>query len=107
MVRQKAVVKLPEDTPWASACIPGCGVMTGFGSVVNAAKVQPGQSEAVLGCGGVGLNVIQGARIAGACPIIAVEVLPKRFEMATLFGATHTIMGDKGDVSLQSVTQKV
>ena len=69
--------------------------MTGFGSVVNAAKVQPGQSVVVLGCGGV-LNVIQGARIAGAFPIIAVDVLPKRLEMATYFGATHTIMGDKG-----------
>ena len=57
--------------------------------------------------GGVGLNVIQGARIAGAFPIIAVDVLPKRLEMATYFGATHTIMGDKGDLSLQSVTQKV
>ena len=57
--------------------------------------------------GGVGLNVIQGARIAGAFPIIAVDVLPKRLEMATYFGATHTIMGDKGDLSLQSVTQEV
>ena len=107
VVRQEAVIKLPEDIPWASACILGCGVMTGFGSVVNAAKVQPGQSVVVLGCGGVGLNVIQGARIAGAFPIIAVDVLPKRLEMATYFGATHTIMGDKGDLSLQSVTQEV
>ena len=107
VVRQEAVIKLPLDIPWASACILGCGVMTGFGSVVNAAKVQPGQSVVVLGCGGVGLNVIQGARIAGAFPIIAVDVLPKRLEMATLFGATHTIMGDKGDLSLQSVTQEV
>tara|TARA_Y100000589_G_scaffold85551_2_gene79555 strand:+ start:1058 stop:1447 length:390 start_codon:yes stop_codon:yes gene_type:complete len=57
--------------------------------------------------GGMRLNVIQGARIAGAFPIIAVDVLPKRLEMATLLGATHTIIGDKGDVSLQSVTQEV
>ena len=55
----------------------------------------------------MGLNVIQGAHIARACPITAVDVLPKRLEMATLFGATYTIMGDKGDASLQSVTQEV
>jgi S-(hydroxymethyl)glutathione dehydrogenase / alcohol dehydrogenase len=91
LVRAEAVVPLPDGVPFTSACITGCGVMTGFGSVVNVARVVPGASVVVLGCGGVGLNVIQTARIAGATSIIAVDPKPSRLEMAVRFGATATL----------------
>lgn len=85
---------------FASAAIVGCGVMTGYGSVVNAAKVKTGSSVVVLGTGGVGLNVIQGARIAGANKIIAVDINPLRLEMAKEYGATHVILAEKSDKGL-------
>jgi Zn-dependent alcohol dehydrogenase len=66
LVRKEAVIPITVEIPFSSACILGCGVMTGYGSVVNAAKLEPGSSAVVLGTGGVGLNVIQGARISGA-----------------------------------------
>jgi S-(hydroxymethyl)glutathione dehydrogenase/alcohol dehydrogenase len=90
-----------------AASIIGCGVMTGYGSVVNVAKVKPGSSVAVLGTGGVGLNVIQGARICGATIIIAVDISPQRLEMAKFFGATHTITADKNDAGLMQAAQQV
>jgi S-(hydroxymethyl)glutathione dehydrogenase/alcohol dehydrogenase len=74
---------------------------------VNAAKVTPGSSVVVLGTGGVGLNVIQGARIAGAAPIIAVDVNPGRLEMARQFGATHSIVADKADTGLLKAADEV
>ncbi len=91
IVRREAVVKLDDGIPFASACILGCGVMTGYGSVVNAARVTPDTSVVVIGCGGVGLNVVQAARIAGAQSIVAVDVVEDRLEMARRFGATHTV----------------
>lgn len=100
LVREAACVKINVEMPFASAAIVGCGVMTGFGSVVNAAKVKAGTSVVVLGTGGVGLNVIQGARISGAGKIIAIDVNPLRLEMAKEYGATHTILADKQDVGL-------
>lgn len=100
LVREAACVKIHVDMPFPSAAIVGCGVMTGYGSVVNAAKVKPGSSVVVLGTGGVGLNVIQGARIAGAGKIIAVDVNPLRLEMAKTYGATHTLLADKNDQGL-------
>jgi S-(hydroxymethyl)glutathione dehydrogenase/alcohol dehydrogenase len=107
LVRAEAVVPLPDAVPFTSACIAGCGVMTGFGSVVNAAKVVPGASVVVLGCGGVGLNVIQGARISGATKIIAVDTKPVRLEMALRFGATETIEPATGDADLAGVAKHV
>jgi len=107
LVRADAVVRLPDDVPFTSACIAGCGVMTGFGSVVNAAKVEPGASVVVLGCGGVGLNVIQGARISGATAIIAVDTKASRLEMALQFGATATIEPDAGDSDLAGAAKTV
>ncbi|HTV00945.1 MAG TPA: alcohol dehydrogenase catalytic domain-containing protein, partial [Luteitalea sp.] len=71
LVRKEAVTPIPELVPFAAAAIVGCGVMTGVGSVVNVARVQHGESVVVLGCGGVGLNVVQGARMVGASPIVA------------------------------------
>jgi len=92
IVRKEAVIVLPSGIPFASACIVGCGVMTGYGSAVNAAKVSPGSSVAVLGTGGVGLNVIQGCRVAGAGKIIALDLSPSRLTMSKQFGATDVIL---------------
>lgn len=86
-----ACVKLPDDAPLDKAALIGCSVMTGVGAVVNTAKVRPGSRVAVFGAGGVGLNVIQGAAIAGAERIIAVDVTPRKLELATAFGATDVI----------------
>lgn len=107
LVREQAVVPLPDDVPFASACIVGCGVMTGYGSAVNAAKVEPGSSVVVLGCGGVGLNVIQGARISGAGTIIAVDPKADRRDMALRFGATDALAPADGDDDLQGVAEQV
>lgn len=107
VVREAAVVKIEVKIPFASAAIVGCGVMTGYGSVVNAAKVRPGSSVVVLGAGGVGLNVIQGARIAGAKMIVAVDLSPTRLDMAKEYGATHTIQASKADKGLLKAAQKV
>jgi Zn-dependent alcohol dehydrogenase len=100
VIRKEAVVKIDVDVSFASAAIVGCGVMTGYGSAVKAAQVAPGSSVAVIGCGGVGLNVIQGARIAGAEQIIAVDLKPSRLDMARQFGATHFIQSDPDDADL-------
>ncbi len=87
----EAVLKIPEDFPLDRAALLGCGVITGVGAVFNAARVKPGSSVAVFGSGGVGINVIQGAAIAGAEKIIAVDLLANKLEFATRFGATHTV----------------
>lgn len=92
IVRKQAVIKMPMDIPFPSACIMGCGVMTGYGSAVNVAKVSRGSSVAVLGAGGVGLNVIQGCRIAGAGKIIALDVSATRLALSKQFGATDVIL---------------
>jgi S-(hydroxymethyl)glutathione dehydrogenase/alcohol dehydrogenase len=107
VVPEAAAVKIHVEIPFASACIIGCGVMTGYGSAVNAAKVKPGSSVAVIGAGGVGLNVIQGARIAGALKIIAVDVQPSRLEMAKEYGATHTVLAQRDDQGLLKAAQEV
>ena len=86
-----ACVKLPDDAPLDKAALIGCAVMTGVGAVFNTAKVPPGSRVAVFGAGGVGLNVIQGAAIAGAERIIAIDVNRRKLEFATLFGATEVI----------------
>lgn len=107
MVREAACVKINVAIPFSSAAIISCGVMTGYGSVVNAAKVKAGSSVVVLGTGGVGLNVIQGARIAGAAKIIAIDINPSRLEMATEYGATHTILAAKEDKGLSAAAEEV
>jgi S-(hydroxymethyl)glutathione dehydrogenase/alcohol dehydrogenase len=107
MVREPAVVKLTKKIPFSSACILGCGVMTGVGSVTNAAKLTPGSSAVVLGAGGVGLNVIQGARIEGAKQIIAIDISEDRLETAKKFGATHTICASREDQGLSSAAAEV
>lgn len=107
LVREAACVKITVDIPFASAAIISCGVMTGYGSVVNAAKVKTGASVVVLGTGGVGLNVIQGARIAGAARIIAIDINPSRLAMAMEYGATDTILASPDDTGLLEAAKKV
>jgi Zn-dependent alcohol dehydrogenase len=91
VVHESQVVKIPKDMPMDRAALLSCGVITGFGAVVNRAKVEPNASVVVIGTGGVGLNAIQGARFVGANPIIAVDVVDTKLEAAKSFGATHTI----------------
>jgi Zn-dependent alcohol dehydrogenase len=107
LVRQAACVKINVEMPFSSAAIVGCGVMTGYGSVVNAAQVQAGRSVVVLGVGGVGLNVIQGAKIAGAGMIIAIDINENKLNMAKSFGATHTILADRADTNLLEAAKNV
>ena len=98
LVHENAVVKIPEEMPLDRAALIGCAVKTGVGAVFNAAKLEPGTTAAVIGCGGVGLNVIQGARIAGALRIIAVDPEPGRLELAQALGATEVVDARDGDV---------
>jgi S-(hydroxymethyl)glutathione dehydrogenase / alcohol dehydrogenase len=107
LVPRQAVVKIEVAIPFASAAILGCGVMTGFGSVVNAAKVIPGSSVVVLGCGGVGLSCLQGAAHAGARMIIAVDISESRLELARAFGATHTLLARRDDAGLLEAAKQV
>jgi len=108
LVKVGAVVKNDsKKMSFPAASIISCGVMTGYGSVINAAKVKAGSSVVVLGTGGVGLNVIQGAKIAKAGAIIAIDVNPARLEMAKQFGATQTILADRADTGLLNAAQSV
>ncbi len=91
VVDESQIVKVPKDMPLDSAALIACGVITGFGGVVNRAKVRPFQSVVVMGAGGVGINAIQGAAYVGAFPIIAVDVLENKLKMAMEFGATHMV----------------
>jgi S-(hydroxymethyl)glutathione dehydrogenase/alcohol dehydrogenase len=93
-----AAIKIPKDVPFQVAAVVGCAVTTGLGAVFRRAKVQPGSTVAVVGCGGVGLNVVQGARIAGASKIIAVDPVASKREFAAKFGATDLIDPSAGDV---------
>src|SRR5438105_9187125 len=86
-----AVAKIRKDAPFDKVCYIGCGVTTGIGAVINTAKVEPGSNVVVFGLGGIGLNVIQGARMAGADMIVGVDLNPKRREMAEKFGMTHFV----------------
>ena len=108
LVKASAVVKNPSPgLSFSAASIISCGVMTGFGSVINVAKVPPGSSVVVLGTGGVGLNVIQAAKVAKAGKIIAVDINPQRLEMAQKFGATHMLLADSQDKGLIGASNAV
>ena len=91
IVPQDVAIRIDKEIPLQKAALVGCGVMTGVGAALNTAQVQAGKSVAVFGCGGVGLNVIQGAAIAGAAPIIAVDIMDNKLELGKQFGATHTV----------------
>lgn len=94
LVHESAVVRIDKRMPLDLAALLGCGVTTGLGAVINKAKVRPGQTVAVLGCGGIGLSAIQGARIAGASEIIAVDLNSDKLEVARKLGATQTVVSD-------------
>jgi S-(hydroxymethyl)glutathione dehydrogenase/alcohol dehydrogenase len=86
-----ALAKIREDAPFDKVCYIGCGVTTGLGAVMNTAKVSPGDNVVVFGLGGIGLNVIQGARLVGADMIVGVDINPDRIDLATKFGMTHFV----------------
>jgi S-(hydroxymethyl)glutathione dehydrogenase / alcohol dehydrogenase len=98
-----AVAKVRQDAPFDKICYIGCGVTTGIGAVINTAKVEPGSNVVVFGLGGIGLNVIQGARLVGADMIVGVDLNPAREEIARKFGMTHFVnpkeLGDKDVVA--------
>jgi S-(hydroxymethyl)glutathione dehydrogenase/alcohol dehydrogenase len=91
VVSEIAMVKVRDDAPLDKLCVIGCAVTTGVGAVLNTARVTPGKSVAVFGCGGVGLNVVQGASLVGAWPIIVVDTIDHKLALAKQFGATHVI----------------
>lgn len=97
LVAETAAVPIDKTMPFEQASLIGCGVATGVGAAINTAQVQPGTTVAVFGAGGVGISVIQGARIAGATMIIAVDMLENKLQMAKEFGATHTVSASEGD----------
>lgn len=108
LVKQAALVKVNEQRlNFSAAAIVSCGVMTGYGSVINAARLEKGSSAVVLGCGGVGLNVINACQVAGAKRIIAVDINPKKLEFAKAFGATDMIVAKQDDVGLTRVATQV
>ena len=86
-----AVAKIRSDAPFQSACYIGCGVTTGVGAVVKTAKVEPGANVIVFGLGGIGLNVIQGARMVGADMIVGVDINPAKEDWGRRFGMTHFV----------------
>ena len=94
---EAGVIPIRKDAPLNLACLVSCGVLAGAGPVFNRAKVPPGASVAVFGCGGVGLNTIQAARMVGAAKIIAVDVNPQKLEWAEEFGATHVVNASRED----------
>ncbi|HYI62509.1 MAG TPA: Zn-dependent alcohol dehydrogenase [Acidimicrobiales bacterium] len=108
IVPEISTVKIPADVPLNIAALIGCGVLTGVGAALNTADIRPGDTVAVIGCGGVGLNVIQGARIAGAERIIAIDKFASKLDMAKQFGATDLVNPDDGDTvgQVMSLTQK-
>jgi len=107
VIPQEGAVKIPHDIPLEVAAVLGCAIVTGVGAVERTAGVRPAESVAVIGCGGVGLNVIQAASLSGAHPIIAIDVHPDKLARARNFGATHGINARTQDVitSTQSITE--
>lgn len=98
-----SLAKISKDAPLDKVCLLGCGVTTGIGAVLNTAKVEQGASIAVFGLGGIGLSVIQGAKMAGAGKIIAIDINEDKFEMARSFGATEVVNPKKFDRPVQDV----
>ncbi len=102
---EKNAIKIPRDVALEAACLTGCGVLTGTSAVFNRAKVEPGSSVVVIGCGGVGLNVIQGAVLASAGRIIAVDLHDDKLDMARKFGATDTISNESAEQVVAEVME--
>ena len=98
VVDQSQLVVIPADLGLDRACLLACGVITGVGAVLNTAQLTPGSSAVIIGAGGVGVNAIQGAALAGATPIVAVDIVARKLPVARSFGATHAVDGRQGDV---------
>jgi S-(hydroxymethyl)glutathione dehydrogenase/alcohol dehydrogenase len=97
LVHENALVKINPDVPLDRAALVGCGVLTGVGAVIHAAKVKPGSTVAVIGCGGVGLSVITGAALVGAGGIIAIDTLSTKLDLARTLGATDVVNASETD----------
>jgi S-(hydroxymethyl)glutathione dehydrogenase/alcohol dehydrogenase len=104
IVPQQGVVKIDSDVPHEIASLVGCGVMTGVGAAINTVKVVPGSSVVVFGCGGVGIAAIQGARLAGASEIVAVDLVDSKLEVAQRFGATDAVKPEELDGAKTTIT---
>ena len=102
-----AVAKISKEAPLEKVCLLGCGITTGIGAVLNTAKVEPGATVAVFGLGGVGLSAIQGATMAKASRIIAIDINSDKFELAKQMGATDTVNPNDYDVSIQDVIVEI
>ena len=98
VVSQASLVRIDRDADLATAAVLGCAVLTGVGAVVNTAAPRPGSSAVIFGLGGVGLSAVMGARLAGCHPIVAVDIVPAKLELALELGATHTVRGDDPDL---------
>ncbi len=101
LIHENALVKVADDMPLDRAALIGCGVTTGVGAVQNTARIHAGETVAVIGCGGVGLSAINGAHIAGASKIIAIDLSGTKLNLAKEFGATHVVNPNDGDVAKQ------
>lgn len=97
LLHENSIVRIDPEIPLDRACLIGCGVLTGVGAALRSAGLEPGQTVAVYGCGGVGLSIVQGARIGGARQIIAVDMFPQKEEMARRAGATHFVNSSEED----------
>jgi len=107
VVREAQLVKIDPDIPLDLACLAGCGVTTGIGAALNTARVQPGSTVAVIGCGGVGLNVVQGSRIAGAARIIACDTQRVKLDLASDLGATDLLEVEAGEDVAGAIRERV
>lgn len=107
VVREAQLVRIDEGIPLELACLAGCGVTTGVGAVLNVAQVAIGSSVVVIGCGGVGLNVIQGARIAGASRILACDTQGEKLDLASDLGATDGLLVREGEDLVAAIQQRV
>jgi S-(hydroxymethyl)glutathione dehydrogenase/alcohol dehydrogenase len=107
VVKGTSAIPIDPEVPFAAACLIGCGVLTGVGAVINRAKVAQGESVVVIGVGGIGLNVIQGARLAAALPIIAVDTNPNKEAAARQFGATHFVCPTGPDFDLVAAVNEI
>jgi S-(hydroxymethyl)glutathione dehydrogenase/alcohol dehydrogenase len=107
VVRASQLVRIEPDVPLDVICLAGCGVTTGLGAVFNVAQVRPGETVAIVGCGGVGLSAVQGARIAGAGRVVAVDTNPYKLELATQVGASDTVLLADGDDLTAAITSAV
>jgi len=97
LVHENATVRVPRELPLDRAALLGCGVLTGLGAVLNAARVRPGDTTVVVGCGGIGLNAVQGCALAGASRVVAVDRVPSKLALARTLGATDVVDASAGD----------